>query len=73
MDAFIADELARRDRFRRHRWRALTLEQRVEEMMRLQQRRWDTLRMNPQAYDLWLRREWRARVTTPPDRVPDAS
>ncbi len=73
MDAFIAEELARRDRFRRHRWRTLTLDQRVEEMMRLQQQSWELLRMNPQGHDRWLRREWRARVTTPPDRVPHAT
>ena len=73
MDDEIAEQLARRDRFRRYRWRGLSAQQRVEEMMRLQQRSWDTLRSNPVAYQLWFRQNWSSRATRPVDRRADAT
>ena len=62
MDADIAEALATRDRFRRHRWRMLTPAQRVAEMMDLQARGWALLRANPLTYQRWFRQNLSARA-----------
>ena len=62
MDADIAEQLARRDRFRLARWRTLSVEQRVAEMMRLQHQAAATLRSSPAGYDWWLRRNFAKRA-----------
>ena len=63
MDAEIAEQLARRDRFRRHRWRQLTPDQRMAEIMQNQERSWALLRASPTTYDRWFRQNWSARAT----------
>ena len=73
VDAEIAEQLARRDRFRLSRWRTLTPEQRVAEMVQLQERNWATLRSNPSAYAKWFRRNWSARATRADGTVGHAS
>jgi hypothetical protein len=58
----IAQQLARRDRVRRHYWQSLTHEQRLDEMSRLQARAWAILRSNPDGYAHFMRRNMKARA-----------
>jgi hypothetical protein len=67
----IDEQLARRDRFLRHRWASLTPAQRFQEMMDLQQSTWDLLRSSPEGYAHFLRRNFKARAIDVGDR--DAS
>jgi hypothetical protein len=72
MDAEIAEQLARRDRFRRHQWRLLTPDQRIANMVQLQERSWELLRSNPPAFERWFRRNWSARATQPAEGSDNA-
>ena len=58
----IAEQLARRDRVRRHYWQSLTFEQRLDAMSRHQARAWAILRSNPEGYAHFIRRNMKARA-----------
>jgi hypothetical protein len=70
----LDEQLGRRDRFLRRRWAGLTAEQRVAEMMQLQETTWQLLRSSPEGYQHFLRRNFKARAIDvpahpmPPDR-----
>lgn len=73
MDAEIAEQLARRNRLLRRRWQQMSYGQRMEEMQRLQQRMWDTLRSSPGGYAHFLRRNFKSRaIDVPSIDVPSA-
>ena len=58
----IEEQLARRDRFMRRRWAAMSPEKRIQAMMDLQQKAWDLLRSSPNGYAHFLRRNFKARA-----------
>ncbi len=67
----LDDQLASRDRFLKRRWATLTPSQRFQEMMQLQERSWNLLRSNPEGYQHFLRRNFKARAIDVPK--PDAT
>ncbi len=71
MDDDLSEQLARRDRLRKHLAAQATPSERLRDMARLQQRSWDLLRMNPEGYAHFIRRNFKARVI--PVQDPDAS
>ena len=73
MDAEIAEQIARRDRFRRQRWMSLTPAQRVAEMIQLQERGWALLQANPIAYQRWFRHNVSARAVDRPGGAGNAA
>jgi hypothetical protein len=62
----IADQLAIRDRLRRKLALQKTPEQRMEDMGRLQERVWATMRSSPDGYAHFLRRNFKARSISAP-------
>jgi hypothetical protein len=58
----IAEQLARRDRYRRHLALQKTPEERMADMARMQQRMWTTLSQSPVGYAHFLRRNYKARA-----------
>jgi len=58
----IAEQLARRDRVRRHYSQSLTPEQRLDAMSRHQARAWAILRSNPDGYAHFIRRNMKVRA-----------
>jgi hypothetical protein len=57
----IAGQLALRDRFLKHRWQELPPIQRLKEIDELQQRSWHILKMSPQGYARFLKRNFKKR------------
>jgi hypothetical protein len=66
----LAEQLARRDRLRRKLALAKTPAQRMQDMQKLQDRMFATLRSSPAGYAHFLRRNFKARAI--PVRDPDA-
>jgi hypothetical protein len=60
----IAEQLARRNRFRRKLAASESPSERFRAMMRLQQRGWDLLRKSPAGYAHFIRRNFKARRVT---------
>jgi hypothetical protein len=58
----LAEQLARRDRYRRKLAWAKTPEQRMREMAEMQERAWAVLRSNPAGYAWFMRRNFKARA-----------
>ena len=58
----IAEELARRDRFLRHRALAMTPEQRMAEMQRLQEQAFALLKQSPKGYAHFMARNFKKRA-----------
>jgi hypothetical protein len=63
----IAEQLARRDRVRRHMAMQKTPEQRMADMDRMQKQAWAVMRSNPEGYAHFLRRNYKARAIDVPD------
>ena len=61
----IAEQLAIRDRFLKRRQMLMTPEQRMEEMWRLQERGWNTLRSSPEGYARFIARNYKQRAIDP--------
>jgi hypothetical protein len=62
----MAEQFARRDRYRRKLAWAKTPEQRLAEMAELQEYAWATLRQNPQGYAWFIRRNYKKRAIPSP-------
>jgi hypothetical protein len=62
----LSEQLAARDRFRRALYRSQTPDERMREMMRLQQATWDALLASPAGYAHFLRRNFRKRAVDAP-------
>jgi hypothetical protein len=63
----IAEQLARRDRLRRHLAMRKTPEQRMAQMDRMQKQAWAVLRSNPEGYAHFLKRNYKARSVHAPE------
>jgi len=63
----IAEQLARRDRRRRHLAMLKTPEQRMADMNRMQKQAWATLCSNPAGLAHFMRRNYKKRAVPVPD------
>lgn len=63
MDADIAEQLARRDRYRRHLWSMQTWEERLADLHRHQATCAALLQASPTGYAAFLRRNYQKRST----------
>jgi hypothetical protein len=61
----IAEQLARRDRLRRHLRSRESYEQRWRACLELQERTWRYLRPSPEGWAHFIRRNYRARAVRP--------
>jgi hypothetical protein len=70
----LAEQLARRDSFRRKLALRKTPQERMRDMAKLQETMWATLRRSPEGYAYFLRRNFKARAVlmrNDPDNLPD--
>ena len=59
----LAEQLALRDRFMRRRWEGQTWEERLAAVDRFQSAAWEALRLSPDGYAHFIRRNYKARAT----------
>jgi hypothetical protein len=62
-----AEQLKIRDSLRKKLVQQATPEERLRDMMRLQQMTWDLLRQSPEGYAHFMRRNFKARAIPVPD------
>jgi hypothetical protein len=60
----LNEQLALRDRFRRKLWQRKTPEQRMQDMARMQESMWATMRRSPDGYAHFIRRNFKARAVS---------
>jgi hypothetical protein len=58
----VSEQLARRDRVRRHLEMKKTPDERMADMARLQARAWEILRNSPEGFAWFVRRNYKARA-----------